>query len=132
MGPGGDVLLDLAHVMKNKYRGYSYAMSLSPLPDFGTGPRLEEHILGLNLDRSGCADAGTIDGRPGPGARRSVLEPLGDAYRAFNDVDSLLGSMEDLGDIAVQMCATPSRHSEHGVTARSRRTAARAGTARPR
>lgn len=104
MGPGGDVLLDLAHVVKNKYRGYSYAMSLSPLPDFGTGPRLEEHLVGLNLDPE--VDAQTLARLTVDPVQEHVdlvLEPLGDAYRAFDDVDSLLGNMEDLGDIAVQM-----------------------------
>ena len=33
IGPGGDVLLDLLGVMNNKYQGYSYATSLSTLPD---------------------------------------------------------------------------------------------------
>lgn len=33
IGPGGDVLLDLLGVMNDKYHGYSYATSLSTLPD---------------------------------------------------------------------------------------------------
>lgn|GEM_PF-3375231 len=33
VGPGGDVLLDLLGVMNDKYQGYSYASSLSTLPD---------------------------------------------------------------------------------------------------
>ena len=33
IGPGGDVLLDLLGIMNNKYQGYSYATSLSTLPD---------------------------------------------------------------------------------------------------
>ncbi len=33
VGPGGDVLLDLLGVMNDKYQGYSYATSLSTLPD---------------------------------------------------------------------------------------------------
>ena len=33
IGPGGDVLLDLLGVMNDKYQGYSYATSLSTLPD---------------------------------------------------------------------------------------------------
>ena len=33
IGPGGDVLLDLLAVMNDKYQGYSYAASLSTLPD---------------------------------------------------------------------------------------------------
>jgi hypothetical protein len=104
MGPGGDVLLDLAHVMKNKYRGYSYAMSLSPLPDFGTGPRLQEYIEGLNLDPA--VDAETLARLTVEPVQENVdtaLAPLSDAYQAFTDIDDLLGNMEDLGDIAAQM-----------------------------
>ena len=33
IGPGGDVLLDLLGVMNDKYQGYSYATSLSTIPD---------------------------------------------------------------------------------------------------
>jgi hypothetical protein len=34
IGPGGDVLLDLLGVMNDKYQGYSYAASLSDLPQY--------------------------------------------------------------------------------------------------
>ncbi len=34
VGPGGDVLLDLLGVMNDKYQGYSYASSLSDLPQY--------------------------------------------------------------------------------------------------
>lgn len=33
VGPGGDVLLDLLAVMNDNHQGYSYAASLSTLPD---------------------------------------------------------------------------------------------------
>ena len=33
VGPGGDVLLDLLGVINDKYQGYSYASSMSTLPD---------------------------------------------------------------------------------------------------
>lgn len=36
IGPGGDVLLDLLGVMNDKYQGYSYASSMSTLPDHDT------------------------------------------------------------------------------------------------
>jgi len=32
-GPGGDVILELLNVLKDKYQGYSYAISLSTPPD---------------------------------------------------------------------------------------------------
>lgn len=34
IGPGGDVLLDLLAMINNKYQGYSYAASLSDLPQY--------------------------------------------------------------------------------------------------
>ncbi len=36
MGPGGDVLLDLLGVINDKYQGYSYAASLSEMPQYDT------------------------------------------------------------------------------------------------
>ncbi|MCB1747594.1 MAG: hypothetical protein H6977_16125 [Gammaproteobacteria bacterium] len=104
MGPGGDVLLDLATVMKNKYRGYSYAMSLSPLPDFGTGPRLANYIEDLNLDPELDDETLarlTVD--PVQEQVNTALQPISDAYQAFNDINGLLGGMEDLDDIAYEM-----------------------------
>ena len=32
-GPGGDVILELLEVLKDKYQGYSYAVSLSTPPE---------------------------------------------------------------------------------------------------
>lgn len=45
MGPGGDVLLDLLAVFHDNYQGYSYASSLSELPQYDN---LGEYILDAN------------------------------------------------------------------------------------
>jgi hypothetical protein len=48
IGPGGDVLLDLLAAMNDNHQGYSYAASLSTLPDHDN---LAEYVLessGLN------------------------------------------------------------------------------------
>ena len=106
MGPGGDVLLDLAAVMKNKYRGYSYSLSLSPLPDFDTGPELREYIEGLNLDPA--VDETTLERLTVDPVQEQVtaaLEPFSSAAQAFNDVRDLLGDMESLDDLAAEMAA---------------------------
>lgn len=106
MGPGGDVLLDLAAVMKNKYRGYSYSMSLSTLPDFDTGPELREYIVGLNLDPA--VDDETLDRLTVDPIQEQVtaaLQPFTDAYTAFSDISSLLGDMDSLDDLAADMAA---------------------------
>ena len=47
MGPGGDVLLDLLHVINDNHQGYSYASSLSTLPQYDN---LGEYILETNDD----------------------------------------------------------------------------------
>lgn len=106
LGPGGDVLVDLEHIFKNKYRGYTYALSMSPLPDFGNGQELRDYIDDLALSPE--LDDETIDRLavdPVQDAVTSALQPLTNAYSAFNDVDDLLGNLEDLGDLAAQMAA---------------------------
>lgn len=41
-GPGGDVILQLTDVIKNKYQGYSYSVSLSYPPNYDS---LGEYLL---------------------------------------------------------------------------------------
>jgi len=104
MGPGGDVLKDLAMVMKNKYRGYSYAMSLSPLPEFGTGPEFAAYIEGLNLDPA--LDDETLARLTVDPVQEQVdaaLQPVSDAYQQFNDISGLLDELGDLDQIAADM-----------------------------
>lgn len=45
IGPGGDILLDLLAVFHDNYQGYSYATSLSDLPQYDS---LGEYILETN------------------------------------------------------------------------------------
>jgi hypothetical protein len=104
MGPGGDVLLDLAAVMKNKYRGYSYSLSMSALPEFSTGPEYREYIEGLGLTPEVDEDTLvrlTLD--PVQENVTAALEPFNNAYLKFTDVRDLLGDFENLDDLAVQM-----------------------------
>lgn len=106
MGPGGDVLVDLAAVFKNKYRGYSYSMSMSALPEFDTGPRYREYIENLGLDPEVDEETLvrlTID--PVQDNVTAALEPFNSAYEKFNDISSLLGDLENLDDLAVEMAA---------------------------
>ncbi|MEQ8230588.1 MAG: hypothetical protein RLW61_14810 [Gammaproteobacteria bacterium] len=104
MGPGGDVLKDLAMVLQNKYRGYSYAMSLSPLPEFDTGPELATYIEGLNLDPP-LDDATlarlTVD--PVQEQVDQALQPVSDAYQQFDDISGLLDGLGDIDEILAQM-----------------------------
>jgi hypothetical protein len=105
LGPGGDVLRDLADVLKNNYRGYSYAMSMSPLPDFDTGSELREYVEGLGLDPE--LDEQTLD--------RLAVDPVDDAVTAapesldqpdqpvFSSVDDVLNALPDIQDIVTEM-----------------------------
>ncbi len=104
MGPGGDVIKDLLAVVQNKYRGYSYSMSMSPLPDFDTGPQLETYIIGLNLDPA--IDDETLARLTVDPVQENVtaaLQPFASAASAFNDISDLLNDLPDLGDLASEM-----------------------------
>ena len=48
MGPAGDIFLDLLAVFHDNYQGYSYATSLSELPQYDN---LGEYILDANGDQ---------------------------------------------------------------------------------
>jgi hypothetical protein len=48
IGPAGDVLLDLLFAMNDNYQGYSYAASLSTLPDHDNLAEYVLEISGLN------------------------------------------------------------------------------------
>ena len=49
-GPGLDVLEELANLMRRNYEGYSYAMSMSPLPDYPTGPLMVTALQDEGID----------------------------------------------------------------------------------
>jgi Flp pilus assembly pilin Flp len=102
LGPGADMFMALQGVLRSNYGSYSYAMSMSPLPDFDTGPELEAHIQAEapDVDDETIARL-TVD--PVQDAVTTALSPLTSATSAFSDIDSLLGSFEDLGDLAWQM-----------------------------
>ena len=104
LGPGGNVLLDLEAVMQNKYRGYSYSMSMSPLPDFETGPELAAYIDAQNLAIPMDDDTlrrWKID--PGQENVTAALEPFTSAYQQFNDIGALLSDLPNLDDLARDM-----------------------------
>jgi len=100
LGPGGDVLRDLADVMKNNYRGYTYALSMSPLPEFGTGPELREYIEGLELDPEideATLDRLTID--PVDEGVSALLSPLSNLTDEFGSIDDVLAALPDIEDV---------------------------------
>lgn len=100
LGPGGDVLRDLADVMKNNYRGYTYALSMSPLPEFGTGPELREYIEGLELDPEideATLERLTID--PVDEGVSALLSPLSNLTDEFGSIDDVLAALPDIEDV---------------------------------
>ena len=106
LGPGGDVIAELEEVLRQNYRGYSYAMSLSTMPDFDTGQDLRDYIDDLALDPE--LDDATIDQLavdPVQGAITTALEPLSNAASNFNSIKDILGDMDNLDDLAAEMAA---------------------------
>lgn len=100
LGPGGDVLRDLADVMKNNYRGYTYALSMSPLPEFGTGPELREYIEGLELDPEideATLERLTVD--PVDEGVSALLSPLSNLTDEFGSIDDVLAALPDIEDV---------------------------------
>ena len=52
LGPGIDILKEMANVFRRNYDGYSYAMSLSALPDYGTGEQMRTAMLAEQIDQA--------------------------------------------------------------------------------
>ncbi|MCZ6666962.1 MAG: hypothetical protein O7B81_16805 [Gammaproteobacteria bacterium] len=102
-GPGGNVIRELEEVFRNNYRGYSYAMSLSALPDFGNGEDYRTYIDELQLDPA--LDDATLDRLavdPVQEAISSALEPYADVTSGLSDISGLIGDpatiMSDLAE----------------------------------
>ena len=52
LGPGIDVLKELANVMRRNYEGYSHAISLSPLPDYDSGAQMRLALQDEQIDQA--------------------------------------------------------------------------------
>lgn len=91
-GPGLDVLEELANVFRRNYEGYSYSMSMSPLPDYETGPAMRTALEDADID------AGTIN--------QLAVDPA-EAYAAdkiaeFTDLKSQLDDvLSDFTDVSI-------------------------------
>ena len=104
VGPGGDVIRDLLGVMKNNYRGYAYAMSMSAEPDFDTGQDLRDYVDGLGLDpKIDDETLARLTVDPVQDAISSALSPLSNLTSQFSNIDSLLSALPDIGEIAQDM-----------------------------
>ena len=95
LGPGIDVLKELANVMRRNYEGYSYAISLSPLPDYGTGVEMRTAMITDQIDQA------TIDSLGVDPLEDEMLDKLAE-YTEFKEelIDKVKDKADfDIGDI---------------------------------
>ncbi|MGR8946941.1 MAG: hypothetical protein ACU84Q_02775 [Gammaproteobacteria bacterium] len=92
LGPGIDVLKEMANVLRRNYEGYSYAISLSPLPDYGSGVDMRDAMVSDEIDQA------TIDQLGVDPLEDEMLEKLA-AYTDFKE--QLSDTVEDYTDIDI-------------------------------
>ena len=92
LGPGIDVLKEMANVLRRNYEGYSYAISLSPLPDYGSGVEMRDAMVSDEIDQA------TIDQLGVDPLEDEMLEKLA-AYTDFKE--QLSDTVEDYTDIDI-------------------------------
>ena len=81
LGPGSNILADFKNVIEQNYRGYSYAMSLSPLPDYAQGQDMRDALEAAGVDAY-TVDLVTVD--PIGDTMLSILEQ----YESVKDMIS--------------------------------------------
>lgn len=100
-GPGLDVLEELANVMRRNHEGYSYAISMSPLPDYPTGPQMVTALQDEGID---AATISKLSVDPVEEAIDEQMQKftdlkgqLDEALSGFTDVsiDDILDSIKD-------------------------------------
>ena len=104
LGPGIDVLKELANVIRRNYEGYSYAISLSPLPDYGTGVEMRTAMVTEQIDQATIEQLGVDP------LEDEMLDKLAE-YTEFKEelVDTVKDTTDfDIGDIwdSVESSAT--------------------------
>lgn len=90
---GLDVMEEVADMLRRKYDGYSYAMSMSPLPDYETGAEMRTALAAAEID------AATIEQLAVDPLEDAVLEQL----EQFTDLESQLDDvLSDFTDITIE------------------------------
>ncbi|MBT8446334.1 MAG: hypothetical protein HKO62_00325 [Gammaproteobacteria bacterium] len=87
LGPGANLLADFKNVVEQNYRGYSYAMSLSPLPDYPQGQDMRDALEEAGVD-SYTIELVSVD--PVGDTMLSILEQ----YESVKDM--ITGAVTDL------------------------------------
>ena len=102
LGPGIDVLKEMANVLRRNYEGYSYAISLSPLPDYGTGVDMRTAMIGEEIDQATIDQLG-VDPLEDEmleqlAAYTDLKEQLSDTVEEYTDID--IGDIWDAAEDA--------------------------------
>ena len=102
LGPGIDVLKEMANVMRRNYEGYSYAISLSPLPDYGTGVDMRTAMVSEEIDQATIEQLG-VDPLEDEmleqlAAYTDFKEQLSDTVEEYTDID--IGDIWDAAEDA--------------------------------
>ncbi|MEM7468739.1 MAG: hypothetical protein AAF387_17870 [Pseudomonadota bacterium] len=87
---GLDVIEELADMLRRKYDGYSYAMSMSPLPDYGTGGEMRIALADAEID------AATIDQLSVDPVEDAVEEQLSKLTDLKSQLDDVLSDFTDV------------------------------------
>ena len=102
LGPGIDVLKEMANVLRRNYEGYSYAISLSPLPDYGTGVDMRTAMISEEIDQATIDQLG-VDPLEDEmleqlAAYTDLKEQLSDTVEEYTDID--IGDIWDAAEDA--------------------------------
>lgn len=100
-GPGLDILEELANVIRRNYEAYSYAVSVSPLPDYPTGGEMETALQDAGIDAATIAQLSVDPAEKAVDEQlqkfTNLKEQLDQALSGFTDVsvDDILDSIKD-------------------------------------
>ena len=94
LGPGVDLMREeLPKVLRDNHRGYSYAISLSSLPPYGTGEEYRNAMVAAGIDQA------TIDALGVDPVEDAMLEQI----QAYLDVkEQITGIIDEYGDFDVE------------------------------
>ena len=86
VGPGGDILLDLLAVLNDNHQGYSYAVSLSDLPEQDNLAIYAAEVTGLEDQFTNMANISfddLVDNIPGIPDENDIISEVGSSILSF-------------------------------------------------
>ena len=95
MGPGADLRDALRTVVTENYGGYSYGMSLSPLPDYDTQAEYSAALTVAGFDADTVSQL-AYD----PTEYMKELQTYNDKFNKINDVNKAISDLGQIKDIA--------------------------------